>query len=188
MNERKNIPFTAEHFTQFVQKMQGQPYWYGTCLYPCTKELYEYKRKQYPEEYDPYGEDIFLDAIQKHKIAADCSGALKGYAWTNGAQDVYESIGKQNPYYVTKREEICPDLSSDDLFAWACRQGAEHGTIDSLKEAEGIILRWEGHMGFYIGKHHVIEWRNPIVGCVMTIREERPWTHWYKIPFLDYGK
>ena len=30
---RALIPFTNEHFAAFVQKMVGQPYWYGCVVY-----------------------------------------------------------------------------------------------------------------------------------------------------------
>lgn len=32
MSERKDTPFTNEHFIAFCEKMVGQPYWYGTCV------------------------------------------------------------------------------------------------------------------------------------------------------------
>jgi hypothetical protein len=39
MSDRKNTPFTNEHFAAFCEKMLGQPYWWGTCLYKCTEGL-----------------------------------------------------------------------------------------------------------------------------------------------------
>lgn len=33
MADRINTPFTNEHFADWCQKMVGQPYWYGTCVY-----------------------------------------------------------------------------------------------------------------------------------------------------------
>ena len=31
MSDRKNTPFTNEHFAAFCGQMVGQPYWFGTC-------------------------------------------------------------------------------------------------------------------------------------------------------------
>ena len=33
MADRINTPFTNEHFADWCQKMVGQPYWYGTCVF-----------------------------------------------------------------------------------------------------------------------------------------------------------
>ena len=35
----KNPPFSGDHFADFCESMVGQPYWYGTALYPCTRSL-----------------------------------------------------------------------------------------------------------------------------------------------------
>ena len=51
MSERINTPFTNEHFVAFLKKMVGHPYWYGTCLYPCTESTLKSKSKQYPDHY-----------------------------------------------------------------------------------------------------------------------------------------
>ena len=32
-----------------------------------------------------------------------------------------------------------------------------------------------------------MEWRGFNYGCVRTRVKDRPWTHWYKLPFIDYG-
>ena len=48
MSERKDTPFTNEHFIAFCEKMIGQPYWYGTCVYKCTQSVLNSKAGQYP--------------------------------------------------------------------------------------------------------------------------------------------
>ena len=47
MSERINTPLTNEHFADWLQKMVGQPYWYGGCVYKCTQSLLKRKAKQY---------------------------------------------------------------------------------------------------------------------------------------------
>ena len=32
-----------------------------------------------------------------------------------------------------------------------------------------------------------MEWQGFNAGCVKTQVKKRPWTHWYKLPFIDYG-
>ena len=34
---------------------------------------------------------------------------------------------------------------------------------------------------------YAVEWRGFNYGCVRTRVKDRPWTHWYKLPFIDYG-
>ena len=48
MSERIYTPFTNEHFAAWCQKMVGQPYWYGTCVYKATNSLLSRKKNQYP--------------------------------------------------------------------------------------------------------------------------------------------
>lgn len=38
-------------FVDFLKKMVGQPYWYGTCVYKCTSSLLSSKSNQYPTHY-----------------------------------------------------------------------------------------------------------------------------------------
>ena len=51
MTDRKNTPFTAEHFVTWCISMLGQPYWYGTCVYKCSTSLLNSKTRQYPDHY-----------------------------------------------------------------------------------------------------------------------------------------
>ena len=92
MAERKDTPFTGEHFAAWCEKMVGQPYWYGSCVYKCTQSLLDRKAKQYPAHYTSGRIKRYKDDIAKKKICADCVGGCKGYAWTNGGVGVLESI------------------------------------------------------------------------------------------------
>lgn len=51
MSDRKNTPFTNEHFAAFCERMVGQPYWFGTCGYKATTSLLKRKTEQYPSHY-----------------------------------------------------------------------------------------------------------------------------------------
>ena len=41
--------FLASKFVEFVLKMVGMPYWYGTCVYICSASVLNSKSKQYPD-------------------------------------------------------------------------------------------------------------------------------------------
>ena len=62
------------------------------------------------------------------------------------------------------------------------------GTMDSLPEVPGIALRSDGHVGVYIGGGYAVEERGFNYGCVKTRVKDRKWTHWYYLPFIDYGE
>ena len=43
--------FKASELVTFCKSMIGMPYWYGTCVYPCTESRLTSKAKQYPSHY-----------------------------------------------------------------------------------------------------------------------------------------
>ena len=98
MAERIDTPFTNEHFIAFCEKMLGQPYWFGTCLYKCRASLLASKSRQYPDAYASSRQSRYQQDIEQKKVAADCIGACKGYAWTGGGIGVLESIGTDKTY------------------------------------------------------------------------------------------
>ena len=57
----------------------------------------------------------------------------------------------------------------------------------TLPEVPGLALTKDGHVGYYIGNGWSVEWQGFAYGCVKTQVSKRPWTHWYALPFLDYG-
>lgn len=93
MSERINTPFTNEHFAAWCQKMVGQPYWYGTCVYKATNSLLSRKKNQYPSHYTESRMSKYKQHIANNAVVSDCIGGCKGYAWTNGGQGVLEAIG-----------------------------------------------------------------------------------------------
>lgn len=94
MSERINTPFTNEHFADWCQKMVGQPYWYGTCVYKATNSLLSRKSNQYPSSYASSRMSRYKQDIANKAVVSDCIGGCKGYAWTNGGQGVLEAISK----------------------------------------------------------------------------------------------
>lgn len=183
---RKDIPFTDEHFVAFIQRFVGMPYWYGTVVYKCTESRLQSKARQYPAHYSSSRMSKYRDAIKKKLVCADCVGLVKGYMWTNGGQGVIESIGTDKTFENKYASHGCPDKSANGMFSYAKSCGMEYGTIKTMPEIPGIALRFDGHIGYYIGNGYAIEERGFAYGCVKTKVKDRPWTHWYKLPFIDY--
>lgn len=106
---------------------------------------------------------------------------LKGYFYTNGGEGVFDGTFT-NKY----QSNGCPDRSANGFFSYAKSQGMEWGTIDTIPEIPGIAVRYDGHVGYYIGNGRVIEERGFNYGCVETALAGRGWLHWYKIPGIKY--
>lgn len=179
--------FTNAHFVEFCKKFVGQPYWYGTCVYACTNSLLKSKTAQYSSHYTSDRTSKYNAAINAHNVCADCVGLIKGYAWTNGGEGVIESIGKATPLFTNKYcSNDMPDNSANGMFEYVKKIGLEWGTIDTIPEIPGIAVRYDGHVGVYIGNGEVVEERGFAYGCVKTKLKDRKWLHWYKIPTIIY--
>ena len=61
-------------------------------------------------------------------------------------------------------------------------------SIGTIPNVPGIAVRFDGHVGYYVGNGYVIEWRGFNYGCVRTKLSGRKWTHWYRLPWIDYGE
>ena len=187
MSERINIPYTNEHFVAFCEKMIGQPYWYGSVVYKCTESLRSRKAKQYPSHYKDNRTTRYRDDIAKKKVCADCVGLIKGYNWTHGGAGVIESIGTDKTFTSKYGGNGCPDKSANGMFTYAKSKGCAWGTIETLPEIPGVALRSDGHVGVYVGNGYAVEERGFSYGCVKTKVASRKWTHWFQLPFVDYG-
>src|SRR5699024_11626445 len=62
----------------------------------------------------------------------------------------------------------------------ARRASSQRSTL-SLHDALPIL-------GVYIGGGYAVEERSFSYGCVKTRVKDRSWTHWYFLPFIDYGE
>ncbi len=190
MSEQINpvdIPFTNEHFIAFCEKMLGQPYWMGTCVYKATDGLLTRKAKQYPSSYSSSRMNRYRHDIAAGKVVADCVGGCKGYCWTGGGQGVLEAIGTGKTFSSKYGANGCPDKGATSMFAYAKQKGMAWGTLDTLPEIVGLALYKPGHMGYYTGGGYAIEWKGFAYGCMKTKVDGRGWTHWYMLPFIEYG-
>ena len=184
---RALVPFTNEHFAAFCEKMVGQPYWFGCCLYKATGSLLTRKINQYPSSYASSRMARYKQDIANQKVVADCIGGLKGYAWTGGGIGVLEAIGTGSSYTSKYGSNGCPDKGANSMFTYAKNKGMDWGAIGTLPEIVGLALTKSGHVGYYVGNGYAVEWKGFSYGCVKTKVAGRGWTHWYKLPFIQYG-
>ena len=187
MSDRVNTPFTAEHFVAYCLRMVGRPYWYGTCGYKATSSLLSRKTKQYPSHYGSSRTNRYKQDIANQEVVCDCIGGAKGYAWTDGGQAMLDAIGTDKSVPSTYGAHGCPDKGANSMFSYAKSKGYAWGTMATLPEVPGLALTKDGHVGYYIGNGWAVEWQGFAYGCVKTQVSKRPWTHWYALPFIDYG-
>ena len=156
-------------------------------LYKCTSSALSRKTSQYPSHYGSNRTARYKQDIAAKKVAADCIGAAKGYAWTGGGQGVLEAIGTDKTFASKYGSNGCPDKGANSMFSYAKSKGMDWGAISTLPEIVGVALHKSGHVGYYIGGGYAVEWRGFNYGCVKTKVAGRGWTHWYKLPFIQYG-
>ena len=147
----------------------GWGYVWGACGQVLTESALASKVSQYPDEVG-----VQEDVIRTHWLGrrcADCVGFIKGYGWLNAETQEIE--------YGTNG---MPDIGADAMYANA----TEKGTIDTLPEIPGLAVWHEGHIGIYVGNGEVIEAMGTRYGVVRTRLSERHWTHWLKIPYINY--
>lgn len=185
---RALMPFTNEHFVAFLHEMVGRPYWYGTCVYKCSNSLLNRKANQYPSHYGSSRTATYKEHIAAKEVCADCIGAAKGYAWTNGGEGVVKAIGNDDSFESKYGSNKCPDKGANSMFAYAKDKGCAWGVIGTIPEVIGLAVTYSGHVGYYIGNGKVIEFKGFKYGCKETKLSAGKWTHWYELPFIDYGE
>jgi hypothetical protein len=72
------------------------------------------------------------------------------------------------------------------MFEYSKSIGMAWGKIDTMPDVIGLAVRFDGHVGVYVGNGEVVEWRGFSYGCVVTKLKGRKWTHWYELPWTDY--
>ena len=156
---------TNKGLVEYAKAQLGRPYWYGTFGQIGTKALYLEKKRQYPNMYEKWSEQSFMDQIGQK--VHDCVGLIKGYIMSEGANDpaVY------NRAY---------DVSANGLIG-LCK---ETGSIDKIPEVPGLIVWKESHVGVYIGGGYVVEAKGHSYGVVKTKLTSRPWVKWGRLPSI----
>lgn len=114
------------------------------------------------------------DYIRSHwlgKRTSDCVGLIKGYGWYDDTSGTikYGTNGMQ-------------DVTADGMFSAA----TEKGTINTMPDIPGLAVWHEGHIGVYIGNGYVIHAANTYDGVIKTPITSSGWTHWLKVPYINY--
>lgn len=143
-------------------------YVYGTWGNVLTDDLLRQKAAQYRA--DVAENEDFIRRHWMNGRVTDCVGLIKGYCWYSPPSGfVYQGNGM-------------PDIGANGMFDNA----AEKGEIDSIPEIPGLAVWVKGHIGVYIGDGWVIEAMSTLDGVQKTRLDDRPWTHWLEIPYIDY--
>ena len=111
----------------------------------------------------------------------DCVGLIKCFMW--------HDYSEKNASYYNKE---VPDKNETGFF----NEATEKGTIDTIPEIPGLMVYQPGHIGVYLGNGEVIEataaFDKKIVITYFkgnhpdTSYKRATWTHWFKMPYLNY--
>ena len=147
----------------------GWGYVWGTYGNVLTESLLTYKVSQYPDGVGNH-EDI-IRANWLGGRTADCVGLIKGYGWLSPETMTID--------YGTHG---MPDIGANQMYYNA----RESGPISTMPDIPGLAVWHEGHIGVYIGGGQVVEAMGTRYGVVKTELAGRGWTHWLKIPYINY--
>ena len=102
---------------------------------------------------------------------SDCVGLIKGYGW-------YDETSGTIKYGTNGMK----DVTADGMFNAAI----EKGSISTMPDIPGIAVWHQGHIGVYIGNGYVIHAANTYDGVIKTPITSSGWTHWLKVPYINY--
>lgn len=102
---------------------------------------------------------------------SDCVGLIKGYGW-------YDETSGTIKYGTNGMK----DVTADGMFNTA----VEKGPISTMPDIPGIAVWHQGHIGVYIGNGYVIHAANTYDGVIKTPITSSGWTHWLKVPYINY--
>lgn len=114
------------------------------------------------------------DYIKSHWLGrrtSDCVGLIKGYGWYDETSGIIK--------YGTNEMK---DVTADGMFNAA----VEKGPISTMPNIPGIAVWHQGHIGVYIGNGYVIHAANTYDGVIKTPITSSGWTHWLKVPYINY--
>lgn len=161
--------YDKQGLVKWAQGHLGNGYIYGDYFSsPITEARIIQKAKQYPAIYTR----SYITRSQKWigKLAGDCVGLIKSYYWSDETGTVkYARNGNK-------------DVSANGMLALATIKG----NIGSMPDIPGLAVHFPGHIGVYIGKGLVIEARGVDYGVVQTRLNDRPWTSWLQVPYVEY--
>ena len=102
---------------------------------------------------------------------ADCVGLIIGYGWYNEESGTIK--------YGTNGMK---DVTADGMYSAA----VEKGSINTMPDIPGLAVWHEGHIGIYVGDGYVVHAANTYDGVIKTRITSSGWTHWLKVPYINY--
>ena len=147
----------------------GWGYVWGTYGNVLTESLLAYKVSQYPDGVGNHEEIIRANWLGGR--TADCVGLIKGYGWLSPETMTID--------YGTHG---MPDIGANQMYYTA----RESGPISTMPDIPGLAVWHDGHIGVYIGGGQVVEAMGAKYGVVKTELADRGWTHWLKVPYINY--
>lgn len=162
--------FTNYQLVDYMEKVYaaGWRYWYGTVGYKCTTDLFNRKKKQYPDHYGASRASGYKADIKAGAMCADCVGVIKSFFWTGGVIGGTSKYGSNN----------CPDRSANGMFEMCKR----YGSIGTIPDVPGLVVWRNGHIGVYVGNGYTIELRGFAYDCQKRKVSAGTWTHWGYLP------
>ena len=148
----------------------GWGYVWGTYGEVLTDSLLDYKVNQYPDGVGSREE--FIRETWVGGRTTDCVGLIKGYGWLDP-----ESLKIR---YGTNG---MPDIGADAMY----KNATVKGGMDSMPDTPGLAVWKSGHIGVYIGNNEVIEAMGTSYGVVKTKLDDRSWTAWLEVPYIQYA-
>ena len=163
----KNNVDLVKYATHALENKWG--YVWGTYGEILSEKKLKSLMEQYPDDVGSY--ETFIRKNWLGGRTADCGGLIKGYMWLDAetGEINYGSNGM-------------PALRADQIY----ERATEKGTIDTIPEIAGLAVWQKGHIGVYVGNGEVIEAMTTKKGVVKTKLEKGKWTHWLKIPYMNY--
>lgn len=147
---------------------QGARYWFGCFGQVASESLRSVKAIQYPSHYKSSRNKQYEKDIKEKRIVTDCSGLIKGFMMLrDNGQIVYTPS---------------LDLGANGYY----NKATEKGKIKDMPDIPGLAVWKSGHIGVYVGNGKVIEARGFDYGVQEYNLSDRPYTHWLKVPGLDY--
>ena len=169
---------TAQGLVEWAKEAyaNGWVYWWGTCGYKCTTSLLNSKTNQYPSHYTSKRRATYEKHIAEGRVAADCIGLFKSYAW-----DKDDDIDTVDGKYGSNEH---PDKSTKQALA-ACKV---KGDIATVPEIPGLAVwtKSAGHIGVYVGNGEVIELKGYSDNCQWNKLADRTFTTWGLYPYVEY--